>query len=397
MNPSEALAVFGTLGGLVALTAAVLIFRTAPDRRVAWRFGALLIFEALMIWTTRVGPLYWLDTEGLDRVWLRMHFANDGFLIATYLPALAVVIHSRLLVPFESNRVAVVMFGLALIHAVLVFAYPDLYVSGDGLIPYKQRMLDSAQPAVKFVYGSIVLSYTFGLIATLLARRSAQGRLARHQASVLALAFGARDLTWGLIYSVGMYLLVFGVRSGGGTSLLFGVLATGGLFTYVCLTTYGILSEHLFDIDIKIKWTLERGTIAAIFIAVFFMVSEGASALLSDQFGSLLGILATGALVFAMTPLQRAVERLADHTIPSVRDTPGYKNYKKLQIYGEAVAEAMQDGVISRVERVVLNRLRVQLDLEEAIALDIEHELTIAGPNDPAVAGVGSREIADTQ
>ena len=393
MNSSEALAALGTLGALLALVAAVLVFRTAPDRRVAWRFGALLVFEALMISSSRVGPLYWLDTEGLDRIWSRMHFANDGFLIATYLPALAVVIHSRLLLPFESNRVALVMLGLASIHAVLVFAYPDLYLSGHGMIPYKQPILDSMQPAVIFVYGSIVLSYTFGLIATLLARSSAQGRLARRQASVLALAFGARDLTWGLIYSVGAYLLVSGVRLGGVEPLLFGVLATGGLLTYICLTTYGVVSEHLFDIDIKIKWTLERGTIAAIFIAVFFVVSEGAATLLSQQFGSLLGILATGALVFAITPLQRAVERLADHTMPSVRDTPEYKSYKKQQIYGEAVAEAMRGGEISRVERVVLNRLWEQLGLEEVLAQEIEGELRVAEPGDPPVDGIGNREI----
>jgi hypothetical protein len=231
MNSSEALAALGTLGALLALVAAVLVFRTAPDRRVAWRFGALLVFEALMISSSRVGPLYWLDTEGLDRIWSRMHFANDGFLIATYLPALAVVIHSRLLLPFESNRVALVMLGLASIHAVLVFAYPDLYLSGHGMIPYKQPILDSMQTAVIFVYGSIVLSYTFGLIATLLARSSAQGRLARRQASVLALAFGARDLTWGLIYSVGAYLLVSGVRLGGVEPRLLGGFANRGIIT----------------------------------------------------------------------------------------------------------------------------------------------------------------------
>jgi len=44
--------------------------------------------------------------------------------------------------------------------------------------------------------------------------------------------------------------------------------------------------------------------------------------------------------------------------VPSVHDTPEYKSYRKLQVYGEAAAEAMRDSAITLVQRVVLNRLR---------------------------------------
>jgi hypothetical protein len=372
----EMFSVAGTLAGLLALAAALFIHRTAPDPRVATRFAALLILETLMVWTSRTGPLFWLEPAGLDRFWLRVHFANDGFLLATYLPALAVLIRSKLLAPFESVRWMRVMLGLAAINALCVFAFPDLYLGGVGPIRNPREMATSIGPGCVALFALLVLSYAFGLIATLVARQAAHGPLARRQATMLALAFGARDASWGVVYSIGLAGALFGA-SGVIVSLpwLFSALTAFGLILYVVLTAYGVASANLFDIDLKVKWTLERGTIAAIFIAVFFVVSEGAASFLSQQLGSLVGILATGALVFALAPLQRAVERFANQAMPSVQDTPEYKAYRKLQIYGEAVAEAMREGGVSPIQRVVLNRLRVQLGLDDQDALAFEREL----------------------
>jgi hypothetical protein len=190
----------------------------------------------------------------------------------------------------------------------------------------------------------------------------------------LAIAFGERDMTWGLLYAIALYgfLAVDPVFVGG--RMLIAVPAVG-LIIYLGLTTYGIVSAHLFDIDLKLKWTLERGTVAAAFVAVFFVVSEGVASLLSDQVGSLLGILATGGLVFLLSPLQRAAERFASGAMPTVQDTPEYKRFRKLQIYGEAAAEALRDGPIPPVGRAILNRLREQLELDSDEASALEKDL----------------------
>jgi hypothetical protein len=373
------MAVLGVIGGTLALAAAVFIFRTAPDRRVGVRFGLLLVLEATMLWTSRSGPLHWIEPSGLPSFWLRIHIANDGLLIASYLPALAVTISSKLLDPFRSNRVAISFLGIGLVNAVCVFAFPAFYLKTGDFIFRPGEGLDVIGPGWVTIAALLTLSYVFGLVATLLVRQSARGPLAKRKATMLALAFGSRDLTWGFIYS----LLVLGVFIGPMESLrqyqpVVWVMASG-LTTYVCLMVYGIVSAHLFDIDLKIKWTLERGTIAAIFIAVFFMVSEGASAFLSEQLGSLVGIIATGGLVFALAPLQRVAEKLANQAMPTVQDTPEYRSYRKLQVYGEAVAEAMSKGPISPVARVVLNRLRAQLELDGAEAEALEREFGHAG------------------
>jgi hypothetical protein len=188
-----------------------------------------------------------------------------------------------------------------------------------------------------------------------------------------------RDLTWGLLYLMALYGFFFGIpETVRGNPWIIGMLSTGGLLVYLSLMSYGVLSAHLFDIDLKIKWTLERGTIVAVFIAVFFMVSEGAASFLSERLGSLFGILATGALVFAPAPLQRVAERRSAAAMPTVHDTPEYKRFRKLQIYGEAFSEATRGSSVSAVERAVLNRLREQLELEVSEATALEHELAEA-------------------
>jgi hypothetical protein len=332
------------LSGLIALAAAVFVYRTAPDPRVAWRFGGLLALEAIMVWTSPAGPFRWLEPEGLDRFWLRLHFANDGLLVATYLPAVAVSIRSRILLPFRPRRVVVSMIGLALINAICVFAIPEIYLGDGPPLAGPGPTLASLGPGIAALFALLVVSYLLGLLATLLARRSARGPLARRQATVLALAFGARDLTWGLVYALGFVAIVLGGFAPA-ESILMPLLMSGGLALYVCLTAYGVASTHLFDIDLRVKWTLE-------------------------------------ALVFAIAPLQRAAERLANQAMPSVQDTAEYKNYRKLQVYGEAVADAMRDSPITPVQRVVLNRLRQQLALDEDEAATLEREL---GGREPAV------------
>lgn len=45
------------------------------------------------------------------------------------------------------------------------------------------------------------------------------------------------------------------------------------VFIYVPLVAYGVLRLQLFDIGLRIKRTLKRGTVAAAFVATFFVVS----------------------------------------------------------------------------------------------------------------------------
>lgn len=139
---------------------------------------------------------------------------------------------------------------------------------------------------------------------------------------------------------------------------------------------YGILRTHLFDIDLRVKIALGRGTIAAIFLAVFFGVSEGAAAMLTDSTGSAVaGIVAASVLVFFLAPLQRLGDRVASSVMPGVEATPEYLHYRKLAVYRSALESALEDGRITDDERSMLEALAAELSIlpadREALERDV--------------------------
>jgi uncharacterized membrane protein YebE (DUF533 family) len=150
----------------------------------------------------------------------------------------------------------------------------------------------------------------------------------------------------------------------------------------VPLIAYGILRTHLFDIDLRIRWTIKQSTLASIFIAVMFMVSEGASQFLSDELGNVTGLLAAGVLMFFLAPLQRFAEKVASTAMPNTRNTPEYAAYRKMQVYEAAVSEAMAEGVISHKERALLAHLRDSLGISVADAEALERDVYAVGTGD---------------
>jgi hypothetical protein len=123
----------------------------------------------------------------------------------------------------------------------------------------------------------------------------------------------------------------------------------------VVLVAYAILRLQYLDLDVKIRWGLSKTTVAALFIAVFFVVSEGAAALFSEQWGTGAGILAAGGLVFGIAPLMRWSDRLAATAIPGATDAEA--------IYLAAFRTAIADGRISAKEEVNLAEVAERLSL----------------------------------
>ena len=141
------------------------------------------------------------------------------------------------------------------------------------------------------------------------------------------------------------------------------------------LIAYGILRAHLFDIDLKIKWTIKQSTLAGIFVAVMFLISEGASTFLSAELGNVAGLLAAAVLMFFLAPLQRFAEQVSSAAMPKTENTPEYTAFRKMQVYESAISEAMIDGGISAKERTLLAHLRESLGISESDAEAIEREL----------------------
>lgn len=143
------------------------------------------------------------------------------------------------------------------------------------------------------------------------------------------------------------------------------VLGTG-------LMVYAVLHGEIAGIDAKVRFTLSKTSVAAVFVGVFFAASELAQQFFGERFQSeYLGIAAAGLLVVAIAPLQRLADRLAARAIPTTLPATS----KPEQVYREQVETAWTDGRISANEKVMLRKLRASLGVSAETAEAIEHEV----------------------
>lgn len=136
----------------------------------------------------------------------------------------------------------------------------------------------------------------------------------------------------------------------------------------VLLVAYAVMRLHYLDLDVKVRWGVSKTTIAALFIAVFFIVSEGAAAFFSDQWGTGIGIAAAGALVFAIAPIMKWADRFAAHAVPVA-------HLDVEAIYRQSLRVALKDGIIDPDEEEALAVQGDELGLSAAKILSLRREV----------------------
>ena len=236
---------------------ALLLFRVGTPGSVARKLSFLLLVEGVTLISTgyidlflteqaRAHPLY----PRFFRVEEVVHTLGDCLMLALYPAFLAVALRTKLVSPFAGKqlRIAVALVAVALFVAV---------VSG------------SVDVGGTLLYLMLSLVFTFALIASVHAWYIASG-MARSRAAVFAVAFGFRDVCWGFVYTgaiwqiwSGSYLVVDPEASGA----LYIIYALGTLLA-VPLIAYGILRTQMFDIDLRIRWTIKQSTFAAVVVAI---------------------------------------------------------------------------------------------------------------------------------
>lgn len=137
---------------------------------------------------------------------------------------------------------------------------------------------------------------------------------------------------------------------------------------------YAVLKSNVFSFDLKLKWTLRRGTVATVFLLVFFVVSQFIERMASEKLGYISGAVAAGVLLLAINPLQKAADKLADKAMPNVDHTPAYEAFRKLEVYKAAVEELAVGGVTEK-ERRALDALRTKLGIASADAKAMERKI----------------------
>jgi hypothetical protein len=355
--------IIAVLAVAMCLALAVVLYRVGVRGSVARKLALLLVVEAVTLGSSSsvefllVSPTATIEAyPRWYEIMFLVHTLGDCAMLALYPPFLAAALQTPMTRPFADKRVQA---GLA-VAAIALFVF--LQVG-----PFRI--------AGALLYLALALVFWYALAASVHAWRTASGA-ARTRARAFVVAFGIRDVCWGLLYSTSVWQLWNGSYEwiSDPTDQIYFVYALGTLLA-VPLIAYGILRAHLFDIDLRIRWTIKQSTLAAAVVAIIYALSEGASRLLSSELGSVAGLLAAALVVFFLAPLQRFADRVASAAMPNTQNTPEYAAHRKLQVYESAVAEAMQGGGISEKERALLNRLRDTLGIARADADTLERDL----------------------
>ena len=148
----------------------------------------------------------------------------------------------------------------------------------------------------------------------------------------------------------------------------------GSTLLYIPIVAYGIFSVRLLNIQLKVRRGVQRGTLAATFVAIFFLISEGSASFLSERFGAVAGLLGATLIVFLVSPLHRLTEWLSGQVV-RVKEGGEYRAYRKLQMYAAAVEDALTYGEIGPARRSLLDRLRESLEMSLEDAQRIESDL----------------------
>ncbi len=357
--------------GLVAIAAcwglAIWLYRVGTPGSVARKLAFLLVVEGFVLitaefpeWVLQIPGNFYESHETLDFLLGLIHHVGDGLMIILYPPFLALALNTNLTRPFASTPVRI---GLVFATAVLVLAV----------------VLTNSPIITMLLYATVSAVFIYALVASIHAWRTANRGLPRERAGIFAIAFGVRDFGWCLSYAISAWLMWTQYPTEPTTALMVmkTVYALGTLLA-VPLIAYGVLRSHLFDIDLRIRWTIKQSTLAAAIVVIMFVVSESTERLLSSGLGNVASFLVAAAVVFLFTPLQRFAERVAIAAMPNTHNTPEYAVFRKMQVYEAAVLEALVEGGISSKERSLLIHLRNSLGVSESDADAIELELQAA-------------------
>ncbi|HLE97499.1 MAG TPA: hypothetical protein VI997_09030 [Candidatus Thermoplasmatota archaeon] len=142
----------------------------------------------------------------------------------------------------------------------------------------------------------------------------------------------------------------------------------------VLLITYGIMKYQLLGIDLRLKWTIKQSTVAAAFVAVFFVASEATQQVFAARVGPILGLAAAGALVFAIAPLERLAGRVSEAAMPGVKPISQMGASERALLYLEQARFAWGDGQLSVKDRQILEVARNRLGLTRDEVARLEEE-----------------------
>jgi len=367
MSQVHVVAILGLIASAMCCALAMVLYRVGTAGSVARMLALLLVVEGVTLVSTG-----FIDTllspavlaHSAYPTWFRaeqyVHTFGDCAMLALYPAFLAAALQTKLTRPFAGKRMRI-----GFVAASLALFFSALWTPLEF--------------GATLLYLSLSVLFGFALVASIHAWYVAAGA-ARVRARAFAIAFGIRDVCWAFVYGFAIWMIRAGeyaIVDEQTTNNAYIFYVCGTLFA-VPLIAYGILRSHLFDIDLRVRWTIKQSTLATIVVTLIFVLSEGADRFLSAELGNFAGLLAAAVVVFFLAPLQRLAESVAGVAMPNTQDTPEYLAYRKLQVYESAITEANFEGGISAQERSLLNSLRDSLGISSGDAESLERDLLAA-------------------
>lgn len=237
----------------------------------------------------------------------------------------------------------------------LGFSMYPAYVAAYNLAPLRWEGLDLVDRAT---YGSAVA--LVGAIVVLWLRSSTRGgasRLARNA----ALALAAVSLA-GLALSPLVAPEMPDTTGGIGVARVLGA---------ACIA-WAVLRHDLLGVGLRGR-TIRRGTVATGALAALLIVAQVAQNFLAAQYGLLMGGVVAGSLIFAASPLQRAIEARGNGNATPTTTPTG--DDRASELYRATLRRYLRDGTLSREEERHLAHLAGELRIDAGHAFEMREEI----------------------
>jgi hypothetical protein len=370
---------YGLAVGLLLLAIATVIYRAA-GRRVQVRLLTLLLIVEGFGWALSTGLMYLTGSSAATYA-----FQVVGLVFGWALPPVYLLfvgtLPSPLARPLRSRAGRAVLLVL-LVGAPLWFVI-DRQAMIHGVVPgtYSPWDVDFGNGILLWLPAYWVSSYLYGLVVGIDAfRRAPKGSEQRRQMRYFLAAFGTRDLIQMMNFGI-VVATALGVDIITGPTVMlysFILVPVTVVLAWAVLLSYAVLRVHLLDIDLRLKLALKGTTLTSFFVAAFLIVSQLVQNITSQFLGYIGGAVAAGVLLFALHPLQRVADRMANAAMPRVTDSPDYIHSRKEAVFSAALEGALQDGSITDKESGILMRLQLELGIANSEARTLEAKVRSA-------------------
>jgi hypothetical protein len=150
----------------------------------------------------------------------------------------------------------------------------------------------------------------------------------------------------------------------------YGIIRTVGV---ACLA-YGVLRHDLLGVPLP-RLAAQRGVATTVALASLFIVAQVAQNFFAAQYGLLMGGVVAGTVVFAASPIQRAMEAKATRQPREPAPVAAAPIARREQTYRNALRLALRDRKLTAEEESHLFELAEDLGIGAGRAFQLKREI----------------------